>query len=76
MRIEPFPASNKITHNIEFKTCPANILVDCGNAQSSDPETPFDQFPVPPKKIHYLFLTQSPAAAHASRCRVIYRQEP
>lgn len=36
-----------------------NILVDCGNAQGSDPELPFDQFPVPPKKIHYLFLTHA-----------------
>ncbi len=36
-----------------------NILVDCGNAQGSDPEPPFDQFPVPPKKIHYLFLTHA-----------------
>lgn len=36
-----------------------NILVDCGIAQGSDPELPFDQFPVPPKKIHYLFLTHA-----------------
>ena len=34
-----------------------NILVDCGKAQGHDPELPFDQFPVPQKKIHYLFLT-------------------
>lgn len=36
-----------------------NILVDCGMAQGRDPELPFDQFPVPPKKIHYLFLTHA-----------------
>jgi len=28
-------------------------------AQGRDPELPFDQFPVPPKKIHYLFLTHA-----------------
>jgi metallo-beta-lactamase family protein len=36
-----------------------NILVDCGNAHGDDPELPFDQFPVPPRAIHYLFLTHA-----------------
>lgn len=36
-----------------------NILVDCGSAYGDDPELPFDQFPVPPKSIHYLFLTHA-----------------
>ena len=36
-----------------------NILVDCGSAYGDDPELPFDQFPVPPGAIHYLFLTHA-----------------
>lgn len=36
-----------------------NILVDCGRAQGDDPELPFDQFPVAPGAIHYLFLTHA-----------------
>ena len=36
-----------------------NILVDCGKAQGNDPELPFAQFPVPPEKIDYLFLTHA-----------------
>ncbi|GAB6194154.1 MBL fold metallo-hydrolase [Desulfocastanea catecholica] len=36
-----------------------NILVDCGSAYGDDPLLPFDQFPVPPGKIHYLFLTHA-----------------
>ena len=36
-----------------------NILVDCGKAYGHDPELPFDQFPVPPGKIDYLFLTHA-----------------
>ncbi|KJS00835.1 MAG: metallo-beta-lactamase [Desulfobulbaceae bacterium BRH_c16a] len=36
-----------------------NILVDCGSAYGDDPELPFDRFPVPPEKIHYLFLTHA-----------------
>lgn len=36
-----------------------NILVDCGRAQGDDPELPFDQFPVPPEAIQYLFLTHA-----------------
>jgi len=36
-----------------------NILVDCGKAYGHDPELPFDQFPVHPGKIDYLFLTHS-----------------
>ena len=36
-----------------------NILVDCGIAQGHDPQIPFDQFPVQPKDIDYLFLTHA-----------------
>jgi metallo-beta-lactamase family protein len=36
-----------------------NILVDCGTAYGDDPVLPFDQFPVPPDKINYLFLTHA-----------------
>ncbi|MBU1566215.1 MAG: MBL fold metallo-hydrolase [Proteobacteria bacterium] len=36
-----------------------NILVDCGTAAGDDPVLPFDQFPVPPDKIDYLFLTHA-----------------
>ena len=36
-----------------------NILVDCGTAQGHDPELPFDQFPVQPKNVDYLFLTHA-----------------
>jgi len=36
-----------------------NILVDCGTASGDDPMLPFAQFPVPPAKIDYLFLTHA-----------------
>ena len=36
-----------------------NILVDCGKAYGHDPELPFDQFPVQPGRINYLFLTHA-----------------
>jgi metallo-beta-lactamase family protein len=36
-----------------------NILVDCGKSYGNDPELPFDQFPVQPDKIDYLFLTHA-----------------
>jgi len=36
-----------------------NILVDCGIAQGHDPELSFDQFPVHPKAVDYLFLTHA-----------------
>ena len=36
-----------------------NILVDCGKAYGHDPELPFDQFPVQPDRINYLFLTHA-----------------
>ncbi|MDZ7666964.1 MAG: MBL fold metallo-hydrolase [Desulfotignum sp.] len=35
------------------------ILVDCGIAQGHDPQVPFDQFPVPPADIDFLFLTHA-----------------
>ncbi|NDY71207.1 MBL fold metallo-hydrolase [Desulfobacter hydrogenophilus] len=36
-----------------------NILVDCGTAYGHDPEPDFDQFPVHPEKIDFLFLTHA-----------------
>ena len=36
-----------------------NILVDCGKAYGSDPELPFDRFPVRPGDIDFLFLTHA-----------------
>jgi metallo-beta-lactamase family protein len=36
-----------------------NILVDCGTAAGDDPVLPFTEFPVPPEKIDYLFLTHA-----------------
>jgi metallo-beta-lactamase family protein len=36
-----------------------NILIDCGTAYGDDPTLPFDQFPVPPNIINYLFLTHA-----------------
>jgi len=36
-----------------------NILVDRGKAYGHDPELPFDQFPVQPGRINYLFLTHA-----------------
>jgi metallo-beta-lactamase family protein len=36
-----------------------NILVDCGKAYGHDPELPFEDFPVPPRDIGYLFLTHA-----------------
>jgi len=36
-----------------------NILVDCGAASGDDPELSFDQFPVRPEAIQYLFLTHA-----------------
>ncbi|SMC43974.1 metallo-beta-lactamase family protein [Desulfocicer vacuolatum DSM 3385] len=36
-----------------------NILVDCGMAQGHDPKIPFDQFPVQPQDVDYLFLTHA-----------------
>jgi metallo-beta-lactamase family protein len=36
-----------------------NILVDCGLVQGSDPETRIKDWPLPPAKIDYLFLTHA-----------------
>ncbi|WP_228723331.1 MBL fold metallo-hydrolase [Desulfosediminicola flagellatus] len=49
-------------HLVRF--CPetdktVNILVDCGSTYGDDPELPFDQFPVSPDQIDYLFLTHA-----------------
>ncbi|MBF0234579.1 MAG: MBL fold metallo-hydrolase [Desulfamplus sp.] len=54
-------AKNCVTgscHLIET-TSGIHILVDCGLAQGDDPQLPFDQFPIPPRQIDYLFLTHA-----------------
>lgn len=65
MIISHLGAKNCVTGSCHFiETAPGssdgiNILVDCGRASGDDPELPFDQFPVPPKAIQYLFLTHA-----------------
>ncbi len=44
------------------------ILVDCGTAYGHDPEPDFDQFPVLPGKIDFLFLTP-PTSPISDGCR-------
>ena len=54
-------AKNCVTgscHLIQTASGP-NILVDCGKAYGRDPELPFNQFPVQPGEIDYLFLTHA-----------------
>ncbi len=49
-------------HLVETKPGSAesiNILVDCGAVYGDDPLLPFEQFPVHPDKIQYLFLTHA-----------------
>ena len=36
-----------------------NILVDCGKAYGRDPGLPFDQFPIQPADMDFLFLTHA-----------------
>ena len=65
MKITHLGAKNCITgscHLLQTNPDPSNsinILVDCGKSYGHDPELPFDQFPVQPDKIDYLFLTHA-----------------
>jgi metallo-beta-lactamase family protein len=66
MKIHHLGAKNHVTGSCHLvQTSPAsantgiNILVDCGKAYGHDPELPFDQFPVQPGEINYLFLTHA-----------------
>ncbi|MDD2465714.1 MAG: MBL fold metallo-hydrolase, partial [Desulfobulbus sp.] len=65
MKISHLGAKDCVTgscHLIETdpgSTDSINILVDCGATYGDGPELPFDQFPVPPEKIQYLFLTHA-----------------
>ena len=58
-------AENSVTgscHLVRFKSqtdASIYILVDCGTAYGHDPEPDFDQFPVLPEKIDFLFLTHA-----------------
>ena len=65
MKINHLGAKNCVTgscHLVQTRPGSAdgiNILVDCGKAYGHDPELPFDQFPVQPDRINYLFLTHA-----------------
>lgn len=65
MKLFHLGAKNTVTGSCHLlQTRPAssgrvNILVDCGKAYGNDPELPFDQFPVSPRDIDYLFLTHA-----------------
>jgi len=65
MKINHLGAKNCVTgscHLLQTRpasACGMNILVDCGKAYGHDPELPFDQFPVQPGRINYLFLTHA-----------------
>jgi metallo-beta-lactamase family protein len=65
MKISHLGAKDCVTgscHLVETRPGSAdsvNILVDCGTAAGDDPVLPFTEFPVPPEKIDYLFLTHA-----------------
>jgi len=65
MKITHLGAKNCVTgscHLLQINPDPSNsinILVDCGKSYGYDPELPFDQFPVQPENIDYLFLTHA-----------------
>lgn len=65
MKITHLGAKNCVTgscHLLQANPEPSNsinILVDCGKSYGHDPELAFDQFPVQPDKIDYLFLTHA-----------------
>lgn len=65
MLITHIGAENCVTGSCHLiQTSPAeaggvNLLVDCGIAQGHDPVLPFDQWPVRPSAIDYLFLTHA-----------------
>ena len=66
MKITHIGAKNCVTgscHLVRTRTHPevggVNFLVDCGIAQGHDSVLPFDQWPVAPSAIDYLFLTHA-----------------
>ncbi len=65
MEITHLGAKDCVTGSCHLvQTCPGSdnglsILVDCGLAYGNDPLLPFDEFPVVPGKIDYLFLTHA-----------------
>ena len=61
MKIHHLGAKACVTGSCHLMETPSgiSIMVDCGIAQGHDPQTPFDQFPIPPDRIDYLFLTHA-----------------
>jgi metallo-beta-lactamase family protein len=60
MKITHLGARNCVTGSCHLiQGAGVNILVDCGIAQGHDPVLPFDQWPVAPASIDYLFLTHA-----------------
>jgi metallo-beta-lactamase family protein len=60
MKITHIGAKNCVTGSCHLiQAAEVNLLVDCGIAQGHDPVLPFDQWPVPPAAVDYLFLTHA-----------------
>jgi metallo-beta-lactamase family protein len=60
MKITHIGAKNCVTGSCHLiQAAEVNLLVDCGIAQGHDPVLPFDQWPVPPAAMDYLFLTHA-----------------
>jgi metallo-beta-lactamase family protein len=60
MKITHLGAENCVTGSCHLvQAAGVNILVDCGLAQGDDPIVAFEQFPVRPADIDYLFLTHA-----------------
>ena len=60
MQITHIGAENCVTGSCHLvQAAGVNLLVDCGIAQGHDPVLPFDQWPLPPAAIDYLFLTHA-----------------
>jgi metallo-beta-lactamase family protein len=60
MKITHIGAKNCVTGSCHLiQAAEVNLLVDCGIAQGHDPVLPFDQWPVAPAAVDYLFLTHA-----------------
>ncbi|NWH05789.1 MBL fold metallo-hydrolase [Desulfobacter latus] len=60
MKIIHIGAENCVTGSCHLiQAAGVNLLVDCGIAQGQDPVLPFDQWPVAPAAVDYLFLTHA-----------------
>jgi len=60
MKITHIGAKNCVTGSCHLiQAAGVNLLVDCGIAQGHDPVLPFDQWPVAPAAVDYLFLTHA-----------------